>query len=103
MKKEANVNFKVYDSKDHLVFDGFTNEDGILEVYLPYGKYIFKQMSSTDGYEKVNDFEIVVNDNNTINRNLYDLIIETPNASISIMDFFSMFKSIVYRWLEYVY
>lgn len=38
-----------------------TDEKGFVSVKLPYGKWIFKQVSSTSGFEKVKDFEIVIN------------------------------------------
>ena len=51
MKKEPNIDFKIINCNNETVFEGTTNEDGIVETTLPYGKYIIKQMSTTEGYE----------------------------------------------------
>ena len=40
-----------------------TDKNGFAEITLPYGKYTFRQINSTPNYEKVNDFEIVVDEN----------------------------------------
>lgn len=40
-----------------------TDKNGFAEITLPYGKYTFRQVNSTPNYEKVNDFEIVVDEN----------------------------------------
>lgn len=47
----SNVGFKLFDSKDNLVFDGFTDKDGILSINdLLYGKYYFYEYSTPFGY-----------------------------------------------------
>lgn len=40
-----------------------TDKNGFAEITLPYGKYTFRQVNSTPNYEKVNDFEIVIDEN----------------------------------------
>ncbi len=61
LKAEPNATFEFYlKSNMELYATGTTNEKGRLEVRLPYGTYVVKQKTSTLGFEKVEDFEIVV-------------------------------------------
>lgn len=41
-----------------------TNKDGTLELELPYGKYIVRQVNTLEGYNKMDDFEIEVKTEN---------------------------------------
>lgn len=62
LKGEPNVSFKIYLKSTGEYYKTIkTDEKGFVSVKLPYGKWIFKQVSSTSGFEKVNDFEIVIN------------------------------------------
>ncbi len=87
---ESNVTFEIYlnncnantsnliDNKTCLAKKITTDKNGYAEVKLPYGTYTFKQTTSTPNYEKVDDFEFVVNDNT--DSNTYKLI---SNAEIT--------------------
>ena len=62
LKGEPNVSFEIYLKSTGEYYKTIkTDEKGFVSVKLPYGKWIFKQVSSTSGFEKVNDFEIVIN------------------------------------------
>lgn len=62
LKGEPNVSFEIYlESTGEYYKTIKTDEKGFVSVKLPYGKWIFKQVSSTSGFEKVKDFEIVIN------------------------------------------
>lgn len=59
---EPNVQFDIYlKSTNELYKSIITDKDGYAQVELVYGTYIVKQVTSTENYEKVNDFEIVIN------------------------------------------
>ena len=61
---EPNVSFDIYlKSSNKRVARITTNEKGYAEAVLPYGKYIVKQVSSTLNHEKIEDFEITINEN----------------------------------------
>lgn len=60
---EPNVTFEFYlKSNNELYETATTDANGRLSVVLPYGTYIGKQVTTTPNYEKVKDFEIVIND-----------------------------------------
>lgn len=40
-----------------------TDKNGYASVTLPYGTYIFRQLNTTSNYEKVQDFEIIIDEN----------------------------------------
>ena len=62
LKGEPNVSFEIYLKSTGEYYKTIkTDEKGFVSVKLPYGKWIFKQVSSTSGVEKVKDFEIVIN------------------------------------------
>lgn len=62
LKGEPNVSFEIYLKSTGEYYKTIkTDEKGFVSVKLPYGKWIFKQASSTSGFEKVKDFEIVIN------------------------------------------
>lgn len=84
MKVESGITFEFYDSNNDLVYTGITDEFGILEVILPYGKYTIKQINTTDNYDKVDDMTIIVDEksNVSITLPLYDIEIDVPDAYI---------------------
>lgn len=59
-KVEKDITFMIYNSSNELVEEVTTDENGIIEIELPYGKYLFKQVNTTLGYAKVEDFIIEV-------------------------------------------
>lgn len=62
LKGEPNVSFEICLKSTGEYYKTIkTDEKGFVSVKLPYGKWIFKQVSSTSGFEKVKDFEIVIN------------------------------------------
>lgn len=62
LKGEPNVSFEIYLKSTGEYYKTIkTDEKGFVSVKLPYGKWIFKQVSSTSGFEKVKGFEIVIN------------------------------------------
>lgn len=97
MKKESGITFRIYDESNLLIYEGITNCDGVLEFVLPYGKYVIKQINTTEGYGLSEDINISVDEgtNISITLNIYDYEIEVPNASISFFDYiFDLFLNI---------
>lgn len=60
---ESNVIFQFFDKDNILVEQVATDKDGIAILNLPYGTYKGKQLTTTSGYEKVQDFSITINEN----------------------------------------
>lgn len=87
LKGEPNVTFEIYlnncnsssllrSGKKCLVNSITTDEKGYAKIKLPYGKYTFKQVTSTPNYEKVKDFEVEVNEDS--GSDIYKLISNAP-------------------------
>ena len=76
---EKNISFNVLDPKNVLIDTITTNENGIAEINLPYGKYKFIQVNSTEGYEKVDSFIVEV-------KNTKDELIELKDMKIPVPD-----------------
>ena len=59
-----------------------TDKSGTAEITLPYGKYTLTQLTTTEGYQKVEPitFEITTN-NQVIEKTLKNYKIEVPNTS----------------------
>ena len=60
MIPESNVKFGFYNSNGELYQEVSTDNNGKLSITLPYGKYIVKQLTNQRGLEKLQDFEIIV-------------------------------------------
>ena len=61
----ADVRIGIYDLDDNLIYDYKTDEDGIIEIELEYGKYYYKEISTIDGFvidENKVFFEVKDND-----------------------------------------
>ena len=57
---EAGIEFGIYNKNNTLIGTYTTDKEGKFEVTLPYGKYILKQITTTDGYEKLEDYEFEI-------------------------------------------
>jgi len=78
---EKNIKFQIINNKNEIYKEVTTNDHGILEFDLPYGTYTIKQINTTEGYYKVEDFQIIIdeNTNNILEYYLYDL--KVPDTS----------------------
>lgn len=72
MTSEGGVVFDIYDANDIKVDSITTDNDGYASITLPYGKYKFKQVTSTEGYYMVDDF--IVDINKADERPIYKLL-----------------------------
>lgn len=60
---EPNIQFDIYlKSTNKKVASIITDEKGYATATLPYGVYVVKQINSSENFEKVDDFEITINE-----------------------------------------
>ena len=79
MKNEQGISFEIYDDFNEMIKTVTTDENGEINLILPYGNYLLKQITTTEGYEKDEDKIIEVDGSNEyIEMILYDLKIEEP-------------------------
>ena len=78
--KEKSISFNILNNKNELIETVITDENGIIEITLPYGKYKIVQLNTTDGYSKVDPFTIEVKDTETERIELKDMRIPVPNT-----------------------
>ncbi len=60
---EEGIIFEVYDKDDNLVSSLTTDKDGYISTILPYGTYTLRQITTTEGYEKIEDHQITIYEN----------------------------------------
>lgn len=75
---EKGISFELFDDSDNLIDTITTDDNGVARIVLPYGKYKFKQINTTDGYNCVDDFIIDVISNEKEIKELYDYKIKVP-------------------------
>lgn len=62
-----NSSFAVYDMEENLIGEYFTDNKGKIEVQnLNTGEYILKQIEAAEGYEKIDDMKIEIEENLTL-------------------------------------
>ncbi|MBR4262252.1 MAG: Cys-Gln thioester bond-forming surface protein [Bacilli bacterium] len=81
---EKGITFVIYDSNNNKYGEVTTDENGIIEIELPYGKYLFRQKNTTEGYKKVDDFNIEVKEesNNIFEYYLNDIKVPDTNEDL---------------------
>lgn len=69
---EPNVIFNIYTSYNSIYTSFYTSKNSSKKISLPYGTYIIKQMTTTYGYNKIQDITIKIDENTepTITYNL---------------------------------
>ena len=60
MEPEVGIKFGIYNNKGEQVKEVTTDNQGLFRFTLPYGHYTVKQLTSTKGHEKIEDFTIEV-------------------------------------------
>ena len=68
MFPEAGVKFAFIDKNGNTVQELTTDSEGKISVELPYGTYIVRQLTATQGHEKVEDYTLEVTKTETINK-----------------------------------
>lgn len=97
-QNEKNIDFAIYNKKGELIKTISTNDEGIAEVILPYGEYTFIQKNSTKGYNKVNPFQINIDNMEDELIELKDYKIPVPNTHTNYLK--NIFKIIVQLFLK---
>ena len=95
---EKNISFEIYNYNYERISTITTNDLGIAEITLPYGKYTFKQINTTDGYSMVEDFTISIDNTDNELIELKDLKIEVPNTSTNSYLLIEILKFLLTLW-----
>lgn len=99
LNNESNIKFEIYNNENNLIQTIITNNNGIAEITLPYGKYTFKQINTTTGYQKIEPFIIEIKDNIEEKIELTDYKIQVPNTSKNKISIFKILYSILINML----
>ncbi len=86
MLREKDITFNIYDKNEDLVFTGTTDDNGELKLELPYGEYIIRQVNTTEGYTKIDDYKLIIGKDNNISETIVfnDFKVVVPNAGVGI-------------------
>lgn len=96
VENENNIVFNIIDNNDKIYKSITTNEEGIAQIYLPYGKYKVEQLTTKEGYTKIDPFEVEIKDTNPQEFNLTNYRIKIPNTQSSIIsDIIKVIKKIL--------
>lgn len=82
-KNEKNISFNIFNSKNELVKTIITDENGYAEIELPFGSYTLEQLTTTEGYEKIEPIKFEIKDNTTLTYKLKNYLIDVPNTATS--------------------
>ena len=80
LKGESNISFNIYNNRKELIKKITTDSNGLVEITLPFGSYEFIQINSTEGYNKVDNFNITIDNSEEEHIELRDLKIKVPNT-----------------------
>lgn len=69
---ESNVNFELYNSSGKKINELVTDENGVISITLPYGKYRLHQTTTKQGFYYSSDIEINVETTDSINKEILD-------------------------------
>ena len=78
---EEGITFEIFNN-DKLYTTCTTSRDGRINIELPYGKYLFHQENTNEGYSLVDDFEVIINDSTTYIE--YELVNRLKEGSLLI-------------------
>lgn len=59
---EEGIKFEIYDKDNNLINSLITDKDGYMSIVLPFGTYTLKQITTTEGYEKIKDYQITIDE-----------------------------------------
>ena len=94
MTPEVGVKFAFIDKNGKTVQELTTDNEGKLSVELPYGTYTVRQLTSTPGHEKVEDYTLEVSVTETINKVLANAEI---TAKLKVVKIDSETKEVIKR------
>lgn len=81
-KPENNITFNIYDDNGNLYDTLTTDHNGNASIILPYGIYKIEQVNTTDGYNKIETFQVIIDEkyDETKTYSLTDYKIKVPNT-----------------------
>ena len=77
---EQNISFNIFNSKNELIKTIVTDKEGNAEIILPYGQYKLIQLTTTEGYNKIEPINFEIKTEETVYYHLKDYKIEVPNT-----------------------
>ncbi len=83
LNAEANIIFEIFDSNNVKFKQIITDENGYATLELPFGMWKFHQVNTTNGYQKMNDFYVNV-DENTKNTQYYNILNNKLSAYLQV-------------------
>lgn len=92
---EKNISFNIYNSKNEFLTTIKTNDQGQINITLPYGTYTIKQLTTTEGYQKVNPIKITVD-------NEEKEIITLKNYKINVPNTYTTDQNIFIKLVNYI-
>lgn len=98
LKGEENISFEIINNRYEIINTITTNNLGIAEITLPYGTYTIRQINTTEGYNKIDDFTIKVDNTDNELIELKDLKIEVPNTSTNNYILIEILKLLLTIW-----
>ena len=99
---EENIESGIYDKDKNLVTKIITSEEGIAEITLPYGNYTIVQLTTTEGYDTIEPFNIIVENETELTYNLVNRKIKVPNTSSKELPFILKLINIILLAFVYV-
>ena len=102
LQAEKNIIFGIYDKDKNLITKITTNQDGIAEITLPYGNYTIIQLTTTEGYDTIEPFNIIVENETELTYNLVNRKIQVPNTSSKELPFLLKIINIILLAFAYV-
>lgn len=106
---EENIAFEIYLTSGKYISTITTDNNGYASITLPYGSYVFKQLNTTAGYQKVDDFTVTIDENSdtSFTYHLDDMEIPVPNtgknSSSNLVRIYSGTGIIYYETKKYYY
>lgn len=102
-KPEKNISFNIYHNNNFLTTIK-TNESGEASIILPYGNYTIKQLTTTEGYQKVEPIQITVDNEDEQTIILKNYKINVPNTSTknSNYNIIKLFLKLICQKLNYI-
>lgn len=84
-KPEKDISFNIYNSKNEFITTIKTNNQGEAKITLPYGTYTIKQLTTTEGYQKVDPITINVDNSEKEQITLKNYKINVPNTNTTLI------------------
>lgn len=81
LQPEENITFQILNQNNEVIETVQTNKEGMTNFKIPYGTYTIKQINTTEGYELLNPFQLIVHNNTKETIELNDFKIPVPNTS----------------------